>query len=96
VSIACEIADYVESMAGSGRTVSLRIDGCDAEQRVWVLDAHAEALIELRRRGHEVHSSVVRIGEDETDPDGMPVVPGEYMAIAIGPAPGYINEPHDR
>ncbi len=80
-----ELADQVEALMDSGRVFSLRIDPGEApDKRTLLIDTHAEVLNELKRRGyHDVRATVTRIGEGEVDPDGMPLLPGEYLAIGF-------------
>ena len=82
-----EMADYIESLNGSGRVFTLRIaPGDSPSQRMLLIDRHAAVLGELRRRGHDdVRATVTRISEGELDPDGMPLPAGEHLAIGFAP-----------
>jgi hypothetical protein len=82
-SLVVELADQVEELTGSGRVWTLRIEeGETPEHRALLIDTHGKVLDELRRRGHDdIRGTVTRIREGEADPDGLPLAPGEYLAI---------------
>lgn len=83
-----ELADTVEALIDSGRAFSLRLEPGDSpEQRAGLIDAYGAVLKELRRRGYDnVRGTVEHIRAGEVDPDGMPLVPGEYLVIGLGSA----------
>ena len=60
-----EHADQVEAMFGTGAIFSLRLDNCEPEQRVWLLDHHNRVMQVLRERGCRVRSNVI------TDENGI-------------------------
>jgi hypothetical protein len=82
-----ELADQVEDLIGTGNMFSLRIDpGEPADTRALIIDTHGAVLDELRRRGREdVHGTIEHIRDGETGPDGMPLLPGEYLVIGVPP-----------
>lgn len=57
-------ADQVEAMAGTGAIFALRLEACEPEQRIWLLEHHGRVIRELRRRGHNVRANVI---VDEND-----------------------------
>jgi hypothetical protein len=82
-----ELADHVEALIDSGGVFNLRLEPGEApDKRALIIDIHAEVLKELRRRGyHDIRATVTRIKEGEEDPDGVLLVPGDYLAIGFAP-----------
>ena len=85
-SLTDELADQVEVLLEIGKAWSLRIDPDESpDDRRLLIRVHGQVLDELRARGFDVRATIARVGPDELDDDGMPLPPGEYLAICRDP-----------
>ena len=80
-----DFADTAEANFDEGKVWTLRIEPDEIpEVTAVMIDAHGRVRDELRDRGRTIRTSieVVREGEVVRDPDGIPLQPGTYLAIA--------------
>jgi len=77
-ALVLEHADMVENLHHSRAIFALRLDACEPEQRVWLLDHHNRVMQVLRERGHRVKSNVI------TNEDG------EHVTIRIVTGPNWL------